>query len=189
MLLVFLQLSRLVAHNLQAYVLPFQPLSPFHGSFFYLVNRFLSFSPAVSFIASSFSSSFVSIRRVHLAGSLTIRAFQGSADSSIGSRTKLQGTSSSRSFSLCRCPSPLMRTRWTILGEFQPPDVFPLARYILFFFLFYFFFVLVFVFFPPFSRKLNAPRWKTESIQRVKTTQKCQVTRVPANKVALVPVK
>lgn len=184
-----MQLSRLVAHNLQAYVLPFQPLSPFHGSFFYLVNRFLSFSPAVSFIASSFSSSFVSIRRVHLAGSLTIRAFQGSADSSIGSRTKLQGTSSSRSFSLCRCPSPLMRTRWTILGEFQPPDVFPLASYILFFFLFYFFFVLVFVFFPPFSRKLNAPRWKTESIQRVKTTQKCQVTRVPANKVALVPVK
>lgn len=52
---------------------PFNLFPPFHGSFFYLVNRFLSFSPAVSFIASSFSSSFVSIRRIHLAGSLTIR--------------------------------------------------------------------------------------------------------------------
>lgn len=143
----------------------------------------------MSFIASSFSSSFASIRRIHLAGSLTIRAFQGSVDSSIGSRTKLQGTSSSpRFFSLCRCPSLSMRTRWTILGEFQPPDVSPLASYIFFSFLLFF---SLFSFFPPspFSRKLNAPRWKTESIQRVKTTQKCQVTRVPANKVALVPVK
>lgn len=105
----------------------------------------------MSFIASSFSSSFVSIRRVHLAGSLTIRAFQGSADSSIGSRTKLQGTSSSsRSFYLCRCPSLSMRTRWTILGEFQPPDVFPLASYIFFSFLLFF---SLFSFFSPFFTK------------------------------------
>lgn len=47
-----------------------------------------------------------------------------------------------------------MRTRWTILGEFQPPDVFPLASYIFFFFFTFFF--LVFVFFPFFAKTERA---------------------------------
>ena len=113
----------------------------------------------MSFIASSFSSSsFVSIRRIHLAGSLTIRA-SDSRDPPILPSDRERNYRVRRR----RAPSPSVVVRhcqWEhggrYLVNFDRPMCF-LWRAIYFFFLFYPFFFFTFFpcfrFFPPFFTK------------------------------------